>query len=417
MIALDEAQREVRSLLVALAPVRLDVDDALGCVAAAPVVATEPVPRFANSSMDGFALRSEDTRDAPVSLQITGVVLAGAAPGAEVGPGSAMRIMTGAPMPAGADCVEIVEEAVVDASGTLVTVGRRIDRGAFVRAPGEDVSVGDQLIAEGDVVHPTRRGVLATQGISTLMVHPRPCVGVLSTGDELFDGPGAPPPGTIRDVNRHLLLALLAEAGVPSRDLGIVRDDYDDTHQAISRAVETCDVVISTGGVSVGDADFVKMAIAELAGTRARAMKVAVRPGKPFSFGVVGPRAVPVFGLPGNPVSTRVSFELFIRPALSVLAGSAVPPRLMLDAVLDVPMPRQRDGRVHMVHVLAKTAADGRVHVVGAMREGSHLLQAVSAANAIAEVPDGDGIVAGDTVRIIVLHPEELADTSTRADA
>ena len=408
MISLEEAQRHVLSSLVALAPETVLLHDALGRVAAEDVVATEPVPGFANSSMDGFALRASDTEAGAAALRIVGAVLAGGVPAAHVGAGEALRIMTGAPLPEGADAVEPIETAAVDPAGTTVSVAHRVEAGSFVRRPGDDVAVGQRLVAAGDVLHATRLGVLASQGVTEVLVHRRPRVAVLSTGDELARDAGPLKFGAIRDVNRPLLIALLGDAGVAAVDLGVVRDDYRELFDAISRGVEGCDAVISTGGVSVGDADFVKAVIAELAGASARSMQVAVRPGKPFAFGVVEPRAVPVFGLPGNPVSTRVSFEFLVRPALCALSGGAVPPRLTTDAVVDCAMPRTRDAKVHMVHVVVRLGPDGRPHVVEAMREGSHLLHAVARANAIAIVPDGEGLEPGETVRAVLLDPGRL---------
>ena len=408
MISLDDARSYVFSLLGELAPIEMGVDQAHGCVAAADVVATEEIPGFANSSMDGFALCARDTADTPVRLRIVDSVLAGGVSHTRVAEGEATRIMTGAPLPEGADCVEMIEEVEVATDGSHVTVHRRLDAGNFVRHPGDDIKAGDRLIEAGDVLHATRLGVLASQGVTHVRVHPRPRVGVMSTGNELTIDAGPLRPGTIRDVNRPLLLALLRDAGVDSVDLGTVRDDYAATRAMIERAVQECDVVVSTGGVSAGDVDYVKAVIIELAGETGRSLQIAVRPGKPFAFGVVGDRRVPVFGLPGNPVSTRVGFELFVRPSLRRLGGHRFTERLSLDAVLDCDMARTPDGRVHMVHVSASLSDDGRVHVTGVTREGSHLLHAVSRATAIAAVPDGTGLATGDTVRLIVLHPEEL---------
>jgi molybdenum cofactor synthesis domain-containing protein len=335
-------------------------------------------------------------------------VLAGAFPGAALGPGQAVRIMTGAPLPEGADAVEQVELVEGSASGETITLQRSVEAGRFVRHVGDDVHVGDLLVAPGDVLHPTRLGVLASQGTSTVLVHPRARVGVLSTGNELVRGPGPLGPAAIRDVNGPMLVALVEEAGAVAVDCGTVADDHAATRAAISDAVERCDVVITTGGVSVGDVDFVKLAIGELAGDTARSMQVAMRPGKPFAFGVVGARRVPVFGLPGNPVSTRVSFELFVRPALRQRMGWSTPDRPRAAAVLDCAMDRTPDGRAHLVHVVLGWGEDGRLHVLRAMREGSHLLHAVASANAVALVPDGDGLPLGAVVEVIVLHPDEV---------
>jgi len=412
VISIEEARSYIFSLVSPLAPQDLPTASALGCVAGSDVIAREPVPGFANSSMDGFAVRSDDTIGGGATLQIVDLVLAGGPSSSTLGPGEAMRIMTGAPIPDGADAVEMLEEVDVDDAAATVSVTRAVAHGAFVRRRGDDIAVGDRLVASGDVLHASRLGVLASQGLDIVRAVPRPRVGVLSTGNELSSEQGPLVPGAIRDVNRPLLMALLGDTGVTPVDLGVVRDDYRETLDLIAGAADSCDAVITTGGVSVGDVDYVKAVITELGGETARAMQIAVRPGKPFAFGALGTRRVPVFGLPGNPVSTRVSYELFVRPALRRLGGHARTERMVADAILDCEMPRRPDGRVHIVHVDVAISGDERVHVIRAMREGSHLLQAVAPANAMAIVPDGGGLSNGDVVRVIVLHPDDLSPSS-----
>ncbi len=416
MISIDEARRYVFSLLRDPEAETTPLDRALGCVAAAPIIATEPVPGFANSSMDGYALRASDTSSGTVQLRIVDSILAGRATTSPLGAGEAVRIMTGAPLPPGADSVEMLEEVLVDASSTLLSIHRRINEGNFVRRRGEDIGVGDELLRTGTQLHATRIGVLASQGIMEVLAYRRPRVGVVSTGNEVSDRAGPLESGSIRDVNRPLLLALVSECGAVPIDLGLVSDDLDETRRALASAAQTCDVVISSGGVSVGDVDFIKIVIGELGGANARSMQVAVRPGKPFAFGVVGPRRVPIFGLPGNPVSARVSFELFVRPSIRKLAGHSVFDRLTVPATLDCELPRIADGKIHMVHVTVALGVDGRVHVLRATREGSHLLHAIANANAIAAVPDGAGLNIGDTVRVIILHADDVLSASANSD-
>jgi len=214
-------------------------------------------------------------------------------------------------------------------------------------------------------------------------------------------------------VNRPLLLALVKESGWVPVDLGIVHDDYASIKQRLSDGVDDCDAVVSTGGVSVGDLDHVKTVIGELGGTSARSMQVAIKPGKPFAFAVAGVRRVPVFGLPGNPVSTRVSFELFVRPSLRLLAGHRVLERPIMNMVLDSALPRKKDGKIHLVHVVARVHDDGVVHAERAIRHGSHLLSAVAEANALAIVPEGDGLAAGDVVRAMILDADQLSASTT----
>jgi molybdenum cofactor synthesis domain-containing protein len=416
VIPLDEAQWFVQSTLSFLPVVDLSLDEALGCVAGEEVLAREPVPGFANSSMDGYAVRSIDTRTAPARLQVVDSIMAGDVSSVHVGSRQAARIMTGAPVPAGADCVCMIEETTVESGGRVVVIDRSIPAGEFVRSPGADVAVGQVLIAAGDELGPVHLGVLAGQGITSLLVHPRPRVGVLSTGNELVGPLYRLGEGKIRDVNRPMLLALLRQSGFEPVDLGIAVDDVTSITERFEQGVQRCDAVISTGGVSVGDVDYVKAVLADLCGAKARSMQVAIKPGKPFTFGTTGPRGTPLFGLAGNPVSTLVGFELFVRPALRLLAGHEATRRPEITMALDCPITRTRDGKLHLVHVKARFGHDGRVHVERTMRQGSHLLSAVTGANAIAMVPDGDGLDIGQTVKGMFLGPDVVTDEGVASD-
>ena len=409
MISLTEAQRYVLDSLTPLAPEVLPLGQALGCVAVGDTYAIEAVPGFTNSSMDGFALRSADTHDGVAQLRVLGSVLAGDGPALQLGVGDAARIMTGAPLPDGADSVCMLEEVSFDSANQTVTIERKILAGEYVRHPGEDVEIGQLLVSSGDVLHATRLAVLASQGVTSVLAIRQLRVGVLSTGNELARATGPLQSGQIRDLNRPLLLSLLHESGCTAVDLGIVSDNHAHITQRLRDASSDCDAVISTGGVSVGDVDHVKLVIGELGGESARWMQVAIKPGKPFAFGVVGDRRVPLFGLPGNPVSTRVSFELFVRPALRRLAGYHRLERLILNAVLECPLPRTRDGKLHLVHAVARVHEDGLVHVERIIRHGSHLLSAIVEANVLVMVPDGDSPSKGDVARVMVLDADELS--------
>lgn len=408
MITLDEAKRFVLEGLVALEPVEVALAEALGCVVAEHVVARESIPGFTNSSMDGFALRADDTISGSARLAVVDAVMAGDVSAVRVHAGEATRIMTGAPLPDGADAVCMIEETIVE-NPTTVRISRVVARGEYVRYPGDDVKAGELLVSPGTELNATSVAVLAGQGRTSVLVHARPRVGVLSTGNELARSSDPLEPGQIRDSNRPLLLALLRQSGFTAIDLGIAQDSHDDILRCLTVGVSTCDAVISTGGVSVGDVDHVKTVIGELGGDDARSMRVAIKPGKPFAFGNVGPRRTPVFGLPGNPVSTRVSFEMFVRPALRALAGHSTLERLTIPAVLDVALARQPDGRLHLVHVTARIHDDGVVHVRSTARQGSHLLNAVVDANAIAYVPAGVPSDVGDIVQVLVLDADDLA--------
>ncbi|MGC2486112.1 MAG: gephyrin-like molybdotransferase Glp [Acidimicrobiales bacterium] len=409
MISFDEAHRFVLRDLEPLAPRDFDLALALGCVAADVVIAREPSPRFDNSSMDGFALRAIDTRGGSRRLRVTGTIFAGGDASASLGEGEAARIMTGAPVPPGADSVCLREATILDPDGTSVVIGREVSLGESVRRVGDDVTVGQVLVSPGDELGPALLGLLASQGYSSVKAHARPVVGVLSTGNELSDDTGTLSPGMIRDANRPSLLASLRASGFESVDLGVVGDSAADIKEVLESAAQSCDAIISTGGVSVGDADFVKSVLLELCGEQARSMQVAMKPGKPFAFGLTRETGVPIFGLAGNPVSTLVGFEVLVRPALRRLGGHRVLDRLTIEMVLDCPLPRDRDGRLHFTHVVARVHDDGAIHVESVSRQASHLLHAVARANALVLVPDGEGADTGDVVRGMVLDADQLS--------
>jgi molybdopterin molybdotransferase len=411
VIPLEEAQQFILANLVPLQPAELSLADALGCVAATELRAVERVPGFCNSAMDGYALRAADTSSGSARLRVTGSVFAGDVPSRRVEAGDAMRITTGAPLPDGADCICKVEEVTVVSDGQNVLIDRVVQVGEHVRYPGEDIAKGQVLSASGHELGPTELGVLASQGFTSVLVYLQPRVGVLSTGNELVDSPVPLQVGTIRDVNRPMLLALLRQSGFTPIDLGIARDDQTEIAERLRETVIQCDAVVTTGGVSVGDVDHVKTVIGDLCGERARWMQVAIKPGKPLAFGVTGPRATPLFGLAGNPVSTRVGFELYVRPALRLLAGHQSLERLTLNMMLDCPLPRQRDGKLHIVHAVASFHDDGRMHVESVTRQGPHLLSAICGANVVAMLPDGDGLDIGEVVRGMVLDAAPFVTT------
>ncbi len=407
MISYEEARQFVLTDLAALAPRDVELGDALGTVSAAAVAAREPSPSFPNSAMDGFAIRAADTAGGEVRLGIVNTIFAGDLGSSVVKTGEAARIMTGAPLPDGADSICMREEAVVSDDGGTVLVSRPVQAGEYVRLVGDDIIVGQELVGVGEVIGPALLGVLASQGVRSILAHPRPRVGVLSTGNELTDSNDELEVGKIRDANRPSLLASLAGSGFVPVDLGIAGDTARDITEALQHGIRACDAVISTGGVSVGDADFVKSVLADLAGDRARSMQVAIRPGKPFAF-AVDSSGVPLFGLAGNPVSTLVGFELFVRPALRRLAGYRELDRPTASAILDCPLPRRRDGKLNLVHVRVRFESDGRLHVKSVSRLGSHLLHAIADANALAMVPDGEGLEPGEEVAAMIMDADQL---------
>ena len=413
---LDDARALVLSAMVPLSTVEAELADAIGCVVAVDAVSEENVPPFANTAVDGYAVVASSTDGAsptnPVQLAIIGEIAAGAS-GAdiEVGAGQAVRIMTGAPMPSGADAVVMVEDTVFDGDrrsfdgSQSVSVLKTVSGGDGVRAAGSDVKAGDTVVVAGTVVTPAIAGVLASINVRRPSVTRRPRVAVLSTGDELVDDGSPLEPGEIRESNKVMLLGLVEQAGVEAVDYGIVRDDEAVLESVLRRAADECDAIVTSGGVSMGDYDVVKAVLSRIADMTW--MQIAIKPAKPFAFGLLasGTRRVPVFGLPGNPVSSLVSFELLARPALRTMAGhppaSVDRPRVV--AVADTPLRRSRDGKVHWQRVVASWGADGRVHIAPVAAQGSHQLAASALANALAAVPDGDGVPAGGEVPVLLL--------------
>jgi molybdenum cofactor synthesis domain-containing protein len=415
MIPLDEAQRFVFGLCRPLPPVELPLDDALDCVLSEAVIATERVPPFANSSMDGYAVRADDTSGAPIGLTVIGSVMAGHPLERAVGPGQAARIMTGAPLPLGADAVCMIEETEPAPDGRSVVIRRELAPGAFVRQPGRDVDVGDVIAPVGTVLTPAHLGVLANQGAGGVRVHPRPRIGVLSTGDELFSGTGTLPPGKIRDANRHTLLALVRREGWDGVDLGIVGDDEAALVELLSSAASTCDAIMTSGGVSVGDLDLVRVVLEKLSAGKMRWMQVAIRPAKPLAFGVLADSATPVFGLPGSPVSAMVSFELFVRPALRLLGGHRNLHRPVISATAEVDLHREADGKLHLLraHLSLVDPASWRVRTTGGQE--SHQLHSMSEANSLILLPDGTGAHAGDPVTVLLIDIDRVSPDASLA--
>ena len=396
----------------------MPVADALGLVTASEIISSEAIPQFANTAMDGFAVRSADVVDAPCELRVVETIAAGHAPQVTVGPGEASRIMTGAIIPPGADAVVMVERtSLVTPSSTAnpnstaadgsasgngaaetVRVEVSVPPGNHVRPVGDDLHAGTHVFAAGTELTAGHLGVLCSLGMTEVEVFPRLRVGVLSTGDELVDDGSPLRPGQIRDSNRRTLLALAQRVDVVPVDLGLAPDDPDEIETAITTGVQTCDVIVTSGGVSMGDFDYVK-AVLDRVGDM-RWMQVAIKPAKPLAFGTVGD--VPVFGLPGNPVSSMVSFELFARPGLRSMMGHPDPVRPTVEATAAEALPRRADGKTHFMRVLA-TPADGGVEVRSAGGQGSHMLWAMAKANALAVVPDGDGVRAGGSVEVLLL--------------
>ena len=399
MIPLAEATDHVLAGCRPLEPATVPIDEALHLVTTSAVVATGPIPPFDNTAMDGFAVRADDVAAAPTSLELIGTVAAGAAPDVVVGPGQAVRIMTGAPIPPGADAVVMVEWTRPADDGRTVHVDRPVPVGNHIRPSGDDVRAGDVVLDVGTGLGPAHLGVCTSLGVYAVEVHRRPRVGVMSTGDELVDRPGPLGVGQIRDSNRHTLLALVASTGAVGVDLGVVADDEAAIRAALLEAATSCDAIIMSGGVSMGDFDYVKSVLDEIGDMRW--MQVAIKPAKPLAFGTVD--GVPVFGLPGNPVSSMVSFELFARPGIGRLMGRPDAGPTTIGGLAGDDLPRRPDGKTHFARVVAEPNEAGILVVGLAGGQGSHQLSAMAAANALAIIPDGDGLRAGDRVELIQL--------------
>jgi molybdopterin molybdotransferase len=409
MIGVDEARRAVLSGITRLDEEDTDLLGALGRVLARRVVSDIDVAPFDNSAMDGYAVRSADIAEAsegaPVSLDVVEHVPAGAVPARPVGHGQASRIMTGAPMPEGADAVVMVEYtrslAAEGGAGGVVGIERPVERGENVRLLGEDVRKGQVVLAEGEVVDSAAVGLMAATGTPRPHVFRRPRVAVVSTGDELVPISESPGPGRIRNSNAWSLSAqVLAAGGIPER-LPIVGDTEDETRAALERAGEF-DAMLSTGGVSVGDFDVVRDVLATLG--EMSFWKVAMRPGAPLTFGHID--GTPFFGLPGNPTSSMVSFELFARPALRLMQGHATIDRPLVRAVLTHDVKKKADRRYFLRGRLA--AKDGGYEVALTGSQSSALLTSMHQADCLCVFTEGEPTFpAGTVVDCMRLDVEE----------
>ncbi|GAA4597920.1 molybdopterin molybdotransferase MoeA [Planotetraspora phitsanulokensis] len=394
MKPVDRHLADILTTVRPLVPLEVELERALGCVLAEDVSSPVPLPPFDNSAMDGYAVRAEDVAAAPVSLPVIEDIPAGDAELRAIGPGLVTRIMTGAPLPAGADAVVPVEWT--DGGTTRVTIHKPAGAGHAVRRAGEDVKGGDLVLGEGTRIGAAQLGILAGVGRRRVMVRPQPRVVVLSTGTELAEPGSQLGPGQIWESNSFMLAAAVREAGAEGFRAGAVTDDPQVFLDRLDAQLVRADAVITSGGVSMGAYEPVKEALSPL-GTVAFE-KVAMQPGMPQGFGVIGPDDVPIFALPGNPVSSFVSFILFVRPALRRMqglpAGAPETVRATTTAALRSPAGR----RSYLRGVLSGTTVDT---VRG---QGSHQLAALASANALVVVPeDVTELPAGAEVEVIPL--------------
>jgi molybdopterin molybdotransferase len=387
---------------------RQQILDTVGLSISEDVVAGIDLPGFDNSAMDGYAVYADDVEDAsaeqPVSLPVVGEVAAGQSARHRLSPGTAMKIMTGAPIPPGADAIVPYENSNRGTDDVLVHAPS-LD-GQHIRRRGEDVSAGSQVYTAGDVLGARDVGLLAALGLDTVLVRPRPRVVVISTGSELVE-PGQPlnHEEQIYDSNSYLLAAAAREAGAQVYRVGFVGDDPDQVRQLIADQLVRADLILTTGGVSQGDYDIVKAVMPELGDTDFA--RVAMQPGKPQGFGLIGEHGVPMIMLPGNPVSAFVSFEAFVRPAIRKLMGTRPYVRTTergqaLHAISSAP------GRKQFARGIVSRGADGTRQVELAGGHGSHLMGDLARANALVVLGEGtDFVASGDDVDVWLLGDEQ----------
>jgi molybdopterin molybdotransferase len=384
---LVEAQREVLAAMMLLGSETVPLSQARGRILAEDIAAPHAVPPFANSGVDGFAVRSGDLASGPVGLLIIDDVPAGRVASRAVAEGTAIKVMTGAPLPEGADCVVMVEDTTVD--GERVRIEGSVPVGAHVRPRGGDVAEGVTVFFRGDRLSAAHLGVLASLGVTEPRVAVRPTVAVISTGDEVADPATTTlTPGAIRDANGPMLVALLQELGADVTGPIIVGDDPVALRSTLAEAVAGSDAIVTTGGVSVGDHDLVRVVLGELGSVDL--WRVAMQPAKPFAFGVID--GVPLFGLPGNPVSTFVAFEQFVRPALLRRMGATrlfrPRTRVECDEALSTDPSKTVFLRMRLI------GRDGAPKVVGAGTQVSNVLSAMAAADVFGVIPVGVGNIA-----------------------
>ncbi|NDH19256.1 MAG: molybdopterin molybdenumtransferase MoeA [Actinobacteria bacterium] len=404
LVSVDDYREGILAGLEPLDPITLPLADSHGCVLADDVVAQWPLPSFDNSSMDGYAVIASDVSTAseasPVTLTVIDDVPAGSRADVALRPGCAVRIMTGAPIPSGTDCIVPVE--VTDAGTDSVEIRERVAAGSYIRRAGEDVIIGDVVVRAGTLLSSRQLAVIAAVGKGHLVVYPRPRVAVLSTGSELVE-PGTPlSKGMISDSNSFLLVSAANEAGAQAYRVPPVPDDAEAFSAAISDQLHRADLILTSGGVSMGAYDTVKEVFSSY-GT-VEFTKVAMHPGMPQGHGVVGEsddERIPVITLPGNPVSSYISFQNFVRPAINKLRGlgSTDRPRLAAEVTkpLDSPQSKRQFARGRFLD-------DGRVEPVGG-GQGSHVIGGLAQADCLIVIPEGVAHVnAGDTVDVVDLR-------------
>ena len=406
MISVEEALARILTEITPLNVRQVPLPEASGLVLSQDIVAQEDIPPFANSAMDGFALLSRDSQPQhgqPPRLRITGEVAAGYVADHAVEKGTTMRIMTGAPVPPGADSIIQVELTRTEGPDSpWVEILATVPVGNNIRPAGEDMRRGQTVLRQGDEIGPWEIGILATLGWPTIPVIRSPHVAILGTGDEVIDVAEPLRPGKIRNSNSYLLEAAVQRAGAIPHRLGVAHDTVESLREKFTEAVQY-DLIITSGGVSVGDFDLVKNIMAEQG--QINFWRINMRPGKPVAFGHIS--GIPLLGLPGNPVSAAVTFELFGRPVIRKMLGHTRLIRQQVDVIVEDGV-SDRAMRRHYVRARVEWR-DGRfvAHTTG--NQGSHIMTSLLNVNALVIVPEGGVQVhAGDTAKAIMLDWPEV---------
>ena len=403
MISVEEAQDKVLSHIRPLGSEKVSLLEALSRVIAEDIFSKRDIPPLDNSGMDGYAVRWEDIRNAstdhPVRLKVVEDLPAGFISSKTLGKGEAIRIMTGAPVPTGADAIVPVEETTREEGAVLIL--KAGPPGEHIRRAGEDVKEGDRVISAGDLIRPADVGMLSSVGRSSISVYQRPLAAILCTGEELVDVDEKTDAVKIVSSNSYTLAAQVKDCGAIPVQLGIARDRRDEIEAKLRQGTRA-DVLICSAGISVGDYDFVKDVLKDL-GMEMVFWKVAMKPGRPVAFGIIGEK--PVFGLPGNPASSMVSFEQFVRPSLLKMMGHRQLFRPVLEAILKQDIHKE-PGRRHYVRA-SVSFEDDHYSVTATGPQGSGILRSMVKANGLIVIPEEREIVrAGEKVKVQLLSSE-----------